>query len=320
MNERYGKNSLKAALHHQPIIFEATPPFGRPSQERLAEVAGNMADRLKSVGRIDAVNVPEIVEENHRGHPYYKNGDIRNFAKMLGDNTRTEVIANKIVAYIAMQELKIHLEESVGVGIRNVTLVGPQTSLRSYPGPSVIDANRVAKSILAEHNGLVGNIAIGQRNSEAERMLRKTAAGASFFTTQMIFEDEIHASTLIEYARLCEEAHIKPATVFLSFAPLVSHEDLEFYLWLGVEISEHTAAKILNKDGKTPEVKSIEHAVSIWDSASKTLSKAGKHVPLGINVEQVRQPTLSASIEMLRTLTELIRDHSEVRLSPETGR
>ena len=87
-----------------------------------------------------------------------------------------------------------------------------------YPGPSVSEANVVARHIMEAKgmdNLMIGNICLPERRDEAKRMLFKTLAGAQFFTTQILFDSRQIIDILVEYNRLCLSAGVKPASVLL---------------------------------------------------------------------------------------------------------
>ena len=165
--------------------------------------------------------VPELVDENHEGRPRYRSYDPREYAVHLTSRTGHPGIVTKVVAHFPSSgALREWAERSVRMGVQNVVLVGGSSSRIPYPGPAVVEADRVVGPIVSAAGGVVGNIAIPHRSEEAARMLRKTQAGAAFLTTQLLFEAQSTIGALREYGRLCREARIPPATVVLSFAPL----------------------------------------------------------------------------------------------------
>lgn len=315
-------NPLNDALGNHPLVFEIRPPIGEKDRASLSELARKTSDQLKSTGRLNGINIPEIADENHEGKPWYRTRHNPDIAKLLEDSLGIETIVNKSVAYLQDQEFRKYIEETRGLfGLRNFTVVGPNTSARSYPGLSVPDATRIAKHMLSESNGLVGNVSIPQRVGEPDRMLKKTIAGTDFFTTQLIFEPEgVHISRLIEYARLCEEAGVKPAAVLLSFAPLLNKEDYEFYVWLGAELSEDTARRILKNDGKDAVDNSVQNAQLVYINAKRRLKKAGKFVPVGVNVGEVRPGHGTAPVTMLNSFADLLRNGTDVSVALEHRR
>ena len=61
--------------------------------------------------------------------------------------------------------------------------MGGNTRHHRYPGPSVSEANVIARHIMEAKgmdNLIIGNICLPERRDEAKRMLFKTLAGAQF--------------------------------------------------------------------------------------------------------------------------------------------
>src|SRR5207247_9071193 len=87
---------------------------------------------------LDAVNIPEVLEENHAGQPFYRDLDPRDFAALLGD-LRVDPIVNKVVAHVPSESLlRRWIHESLEQhALRNFVLVGGNSSRVRYPGPSV---------------------------------------------------------------------------------------------------------------------------------------------------------------------------------------
>ena len=291
--------TLAEALHHHPLFFEAAPISHRVSAARQETHRTELVRRLEPLSRLDALDVPELVDENHEGKPYYRSGDPRVFGRVLHDALGLPAIVNKVVAHLSSSEaLKTWVSETLTYGIRDVILVGGSSRYIPYPGPTVVDANRLCRKLLAPEGGLVGNIAIPQRTGEAHRMLAKTRAGASFFTTQIVLDAEAVARMLVDYDRLCRAAGLAPAPVLISVAALADEGDAEFVRWLGADISERTERNILAGDEPGAVARSIEFALSAVKTVGSSLRDASAAVPLGVNVEQISQRHLEPALKM----------------------
>jgi 5,10-methylenetetrahydrofolate reductase len=259
---------------------------------------------ILSIPRIDAIDVPELVDENHDGRPYYRSGDVRAFAQKLGERTGRDVIINKVVAHVHSTEaLTGWLRETVERGIHHAVLVGGSSRYIPYPGPAVTEANRLCVGILKEVNGSLGNIAIPQRIGEAHRMLSKTRAGASFFTTQIVFDADAMSRLLVDYERLCQQAGLSPATVLISVAPIADEGDAEFVRWLGADFPEAAEQWILNSDESGASARSVQNALSVWGRVTQGAAEAKLTLPVGVNVEQLSPRHLSSAGEMLRAFS-----------------
>ena len=303
------------ALRARPLLFEPVPPTARSSAARASTLTEEVIRRLSAVPRLDAVDVPELVDENHDGRPYYRSGDYRSFARTVGERVGVEVVVNKVVAHLpSSTALEAWTRETVTLGIRHLVLVGGSSRYIPYPGPTVSEANRVCRPLLAAAGGELGNIAIPQRTGEAHRMLAKTRAGAAFFTTQILFDSELLLRMLREYDILCRQAGIAPASVLVSMAPLADEGDLEFVRWLGADVTEAAERAILNGDEGGAGARSIRHALRTWEEVRTGAEQDRMEVPLGVNVEQISQRHLATATEMLEAFA---RELGPVSVGPE---
>jgi hypothetical protein len=292
---------LRTALSGHPLAFEPVPPTVRSNPVRSGLLVEELVRLLRSVPRLDTINVPELVDENHDGRPYYRTGDVREFARTLGEQTGREVIVNKVVAHLpSPAALEEWVAETVRQGIKNVVLVGGSSRYIPYPGPPVLEANRICERVLAPVAGLLGNIAIPQRTGEAHRMLAKTRAGTAFFTSQILFDAGAVVALLQEYDRQTRAAEVSPAAVLLSFAPIADDTDAEFVRWLGADIPESAEQAILNGEDGSAAARSVRRAREVYSEVAAAARAGEWRIPLGVNVEQISQRHLTSAVEMLR--------------------
>ncbi len=294
--------NLSTALADRALLFEPVPPSVRANPVRSGLHVEELVRLLRGIDRLDGIDVPELVDENHEGRPYYRTGDVRGFARTVAELSGRTVVVNKVVAHMpSVGELERWVTETVEQGLRDVVLVGGSSRYIPYPGPPVIEANRICHRLLAERDGHVGNIAIPQRMGEAHRMLAKTRAGAAFFTTQILFDGGSVVRMLREYDREARAVGAAPSAVLLSFAPIADEADAEFVRWLGADLPEDAEGTILNAgDDLPPAARSVLRALEVYREVDRTRSAEGWSVPLGVNVEQVSQRHLASAVEMLR--------------------
>ncbi|MCI4326686.1 MAG: hypothetical protein L3K16_03500 [Thermoplasmata archaeon] len=298
---------LVAALAARPLFFEPVPPSARAPEARVEAQFQAARTLVTEVGRVDAVNVPELVDENHDGRPYYRSGDVRWFARRLAEATGAEAVVNKVVAHLPSAEAtSAWAEQTVARGVRSFVLVGGSSRYIPYPGPAVAEANRLCRSAATVAGGALGNIAIPQRVGEAHRMLAKTRAGATFFTTQIAFDPTATVRLVREYDVLCRQSGLPPAAVVVSVAPLADEADAEFVRWLGADMPEATERAILNGDERGAAGRSVERALALWTEVRRAAAAAQAEVPLGVNVEQLSQRHLESAAEMLRAFAPAI--------------
>ncbi|MCI4349958.1 MAG: hypothetical protein L3K15_00355 [Thermoplasmata archaeon] len=305
------RRSFAEALAERPLFFEPLPPSARSSPARVKAHIDEVVRLLAGVPRLDAVDIPELVDENHDGRPYYRSLHPPEFGRTVGERTGCEVIVNKVVAHLpSVDALAVWMRETIERGIRNFVLVGGSSRYIPYPGPAVTEANRVCHPLVAEAGGRLGNIAIPQRTGEAHRMLGKTRSGASFFTTQILFDSDAVLKMIQEYGRLCAQAGLAPAAVLLSVAPLADEGDAQFIRWLGADIPEAAERTILNGDETGASARSIAQALRLWDEVRRGIERAHVEVPVGVNIEQVTQRHLATAATMLAEFAPRLDDRN----------
>ncbi|HEV2448993.1 MAG TPA: hypothetical protein VGU43_01110 [Thermoplasmata archaeon] len=292
--------SLGEALAARPLLFEPVPPSVRADPVRSGLHTETLVRMLRAQPRLDAVNIPELVDENHDGRPYYRSGDPRRFASTLAAGAGCEAIVNKVVAHLPSAEgLADWARETVGLGLRHAVFVGGSSRYIPYPGPPVIESNRICAELFGAVDGRIGNIAIPQRTGEAHRMLAKTRAGAAFFTTQILFDGSSVSALIREYGERCAAERVVPAAVLLSVAPLSDEADCEFVRWLGAEVPEETERSLLGPGDEGAARRAGRLALEVWQAVRARAESERSSVPLGVNVEQISQRHLSAAVEML---------------------
>jgi 5,10-methylenetetrahydrofolate reductase len=288
VTESTARRPLARALADRPLFFEPTPPTGRASLARVAERVAEVARLVAEIPRVDAVDVPDLVDENHEGRPFYRSVDPRAFGRAVAERAGCEVVINKVVAHLDdLAALDAWVRATLEAGLRHLVLVGGSSRYIPYPGPPVAEADRVARPLVRAAGGLVGNIAIPSRTGEAHRMLAKTQSGASFFTTQLVFDAEAPARLLREYDQLCRRAALPAGAVLLSFAPIADEQDAEFVRWLGAELPEPVEQAIVEGTPEEAVRRGIDRSLAVWDEVVRSVADGDLAVPLGVNVEQI---------------------------------
>ena len=315
------RESFRKSLKSMPLIFTVVPlrdsKTGDPEHDN--RIVKNIESRIMEIShtlsnypKLTAVNVPELVEENHEGKPRYNSIYTRKLAKGIADGIGREAIINKVVAHMeSYDEFANWIIETESQGIRNIVLVGGNTRHHRYTGPNVSEANLIARHLMKikELDDLtIGNICLPERSGEARRMLYKTISGADFFTTQMLFESDHITHLLKEYSELCKKAEVSPATVILSFAPLKSVADLNLLDFLGVDLPDETKDYILvNENVWRASEKSIKNALSVLKRISEQKDIMFPNLNIGINVEQLTKSNMPYSIKMLEEFQKIIK-------------
>jgi len=304
---------LSRLLDRRPLIFTALPlrdsRTGDPEHDRkiLRNINARkeeLARELKGIKRLNAVSVPELVEENHEGKPRYNSVYTRALSRGTADLLGRDAIVNKVVAHMESYDKFVDwISETSSMGIRNIVFVGGNTRHHRYPGPSVSEANVVAHKL--SEKGVIGDVTIGnisipERRDEAKRMLFKTFTGAKFFTTQVLFDSSMITDLLREYGKQCESAGLKPATLILSFAPLKGSADLNLLDFLGVDLPEKARDYIIEGgDASEAPMRSLLNALRVYGEVLRAVEGESISVPIGVNIEQLTKSNFSSSIRMI---------------------
>ena len=285
-------------MNHK-IIFEVMP-YSRTSSETYAQkFTQKLAEAINELKEVTLVNIPEIIEENHNGEPYYRNIDPRKFGKELREICKKEIMINTVVVHNPRDKFIQWLDESINsYEIRNFVFVGAKIPSIKYPGPSVPEANLIAK----QKNVNYGNIFIPDRPGESDRLLEKTKAGCKFFTSQVLFEGNSAIRTIRSYAEKCKANGIKPVKFYLSFAPVSSEDDITFIKWLGAEMSKSTEQRLKNADNIGEE--SITLLLDLIKKILQSNMKSG--VEIGFNVEYIMLHNLNLAEELVKKASTLL--------------
>src|SRR5437870_2547112 len=79
------RRPFREALASTPVVLEIVPPGRRVTEKAVNTFVERVRDSVRSLKNLDAVNIPEVLEENHAGQPFYRDLDPRDFAALLGD-------------------------------------------------------------------------------------------------------------------------------------------------------------------------------------------------------------------------------------------
>ena len=282
-----------------PIVFfeQVPPPADRPEslQSTLEELG-------KVRGLVDAINIPEIHDEERKGDRTYKfvpRVEPRILGARIARELNTEVVINRVVVH-SPDQLDWLRQSYAEYGVRHVVLVGGESSQVSYPGPNVTES-----ALQAQAAGLavcLGGITIPSRDHEADRIRAKNAAGLQFFTSQILFDSN-------DVVWLVQRLNGLAARVFLSFCPVSHPGDLKFLRWLGADIPNDLDRFLLegnNGSGVSAET-CFERSLNL---AQRILMDVFDNLPpdppaLGLNIEHINQRNYRGAIKMLDQLGNL---------------
>ncbi len=300
------------------ILYELLPPANHDSSTSSLDAYIECAiDLLTSTPiAIDAVNIPEIREEDHstskRTKMYVPKMNPGVFAKKLekASYSHVEVILNHCTVYEPWKKQKLWLDSVITEhNINAIILVGGSCAKTKYPGPSVVEmGDYILKKY--QNNMLCGGITIptrrchDQENDEPYRLYTKGLHGMDFFTTQIIYEPISIKLLLRDYAKVCHERKVDPKRIFLSFAPVSTNKDLEFLRWLGVSIPKTVENELFKADIGIGW-RSTKTAVNILQEILNFMVEEDIHVPLGLNIEHITRHNFELSLEFVERLGKL---------------
>ena len=295
----------------RPVVaYEILPP--REKDGTLNSYAEKISSLLSQT-HIDAINIPEVHEENARGLRPVKNlerAEAREFGRLLQDNVGIEAIVNRVTVHNDLGYQKDWIKETFyDYDIENLILVGGESSDIKYPGPSV---NETSEYITRDLNAgrfdfFSGGITIPSRKIESVRLLKKGSNGIEFFTSQVLYDGKKIKKMLKYYDDVCKENNVLPRRILLSFAPVSSKKNIDFLKWLGVEIPSQTEKRLTNKKTSMSD-ESLEIASDILKSILNNNEKLGITVPIGLNVEHIMSYNFQSSINMLQELSKIYRE------------
>ena len=254
---------------------------------------------------IDGINIPEVREETRNGKR--KQFEIikvepKVIAKYLKIHSDIDIIINRPTVYTPWNEQEIWFKKVYSEGIRNIILVGGESSRVKYPGPSVLETSVKLKKILPDI--FLGGIIIPTRKNEADRVFKKSEAGIEFFTSQILYDSYFAKKFLKEYFYLCNRNKVLPKMIFLSFTPVSTPKDIELLQWLGVDIPKKTVS-YLQKGWFGMGWRSLDLCLDIFEDILEYTSKNKINVPLGLNIEHVNRHNFESSFILLERISRL---------------
>jgi hypothetical protein len=251
---------------------------------------------------VDGVNLPEILDEargTERTSKFVPRVEPRLLGSRIQRELGAEVVLNRVVVHDPKPETWFR-ETSLERGLRQIILVGGESTGVSYSGPSVMEA-----AALVRREGLpimLGGITIPSRRNESERIRAKVKAGINFFTSQVLFDSN-------DVVWLVQRLNGLQARVFLSFAPVSHRRDLQFLRWLGADIPQNLDRFLLGSEEAAAASASTCLERSL-DLAQRILMDVFDHLPpdpplLGLNIEHINRRNFSPAIKMLDRLGNL---------------
>ena len=291
-------------------VLEAVPPELHRGEAAIEAVVEKVA-RVQAACPIDVVNIPEIHEEpsrsdqGERRQPFAPRMAPRDLARVLHERLGVESMINHVVVHHASEQALVDWvnETWEAYGIRRFVLVGGGRHSVRYPGPGVTRANGLLRERSRVESLRIGNICIPSRHDEAERIAAKTAAGADFFTTQILYEPEAFTALL---DTLAARAALPPE-ILLALCPIRNARNLRFLLWLGVTVSD-ALYDWLTADDAQVLARSLEQIRHAWAQIVAHQRAHGRAAPaLDINLAPIGPIPPAATVALAKDLAALHR-------------
>jgi 5,10-methylenetetrahydrofolate reductase len=293
--------AFRDALSHPDVpmtLFEVVPPaVVKPEalEASLRELAG-----LR--GRTDAINIPEIHDEDRPGErasKFIERVEPRILGSRIKRELGIEVVINRVTVHDPEPE-RWFRETSESWDITNWVLVGGESKDIQYPGPNPVEGARLVKSLDLPVS--LGGITIPSRVNEPERIRKKHAQGVDFFTSQVMFDSN-------DLVWLIQRLNGVEARIFISFAPVTNRRDLQFLRWLGVDIPHDLDRFLLGPEQNAAAAAEtcLERSINL---AQRILMDVFDNLPpdpppIGLNLEHITRRNFAPALAMLDRLGNL---------------
>src|SRR5437879_13065382 len=90
---------FRERLASVPVVLEIVPPGRRASEKAVTSFVDRLREAMLSLRTLDAINIPEVLDENHAGQPFYRDMDPRVCASLLRGDLPPDTIGKKVAAH-----------------------------------------------------------------------------------------------------------------------------------------------------------------------------------------------------------------------------
>lgn len=274
----------------QPISFEMFPPKGELTLEKAHEV-GEAFSQLE----------PDFISVTYSAGGSANNAATTHIASMIQREFSTTTMAHLTCISLHTDELRIKIDEMKEAGIQNVLALRGDVPAGVPTGPGCADY-RYAMDIIPElvdAGFCVGAAAYPEGHIECDdldlslaHLKLKQDAGASFFVTQLFFDNEL-------FYRFQERAQKAGITVPITagIMPFMSKQQISRMVFLCGASLPSPVIKLLARYEDDPE--SLQ-AAGI-DYACRQLEDLAEHGVDGLHVYTMNRPSVAhAAMSALR--------------------
>lgn len=292
------------------LLYGITPPKATMPLEKVQSAADKSLDLLCAMD-IDALIVYDVQDESARTNeerpfPFSSALDPFEYTSRYLQRLTIPKIIYRPAGKFSKEELTQWLHQlstnnfyPVFVGLPSPDFV-VKTSLKE-----AYDIWRTHH----EHHSVIGAVTIPERHAllkdEDVRMMDKVSSGVSYFISQCIFNVDYTKQTLQALVDNCQSCQKELPTVIFTLTICGSAKTLDFMEWLGIHVPDDIKAEL--KVIKNPAARSVEIATAI---ANDLISYCQQNqIPFGFNIESVavRREEVEASIELLKTVDQLLK-------------
>src|SRR5436309_5280852 len=95
------RRAFRKSLLATPLVLEIVPPSRRASEKAISALVDRVRDAVRTLGNLDGLNLPQVLDENHQGQPFLRNLDPRDFAERRGYDLGVDPMRKTVVVHAA---------------------------------------------------------------------------------------------------------------------------------------------------------------------------------------------------------------------------
>lgn len=290
------------------VLYGMTPPKENSDITSVKQIASKHLERIKSLD-IDGVVLYDIQDESVRNNEERPFPFLPTFEpqKYSGD-----FLLGLDLPKVLFQVVGKHSEESLNKWMHNNlnngdlgVFIGNSSS--SQTTQITLDkAYNLRKEVASQM--LVGGVAIPERHfakkDEHLRIASKIKNGASFFTTQAVYNVEASKNMLSDYYYHSKSNNIPLVPIMMTFSPCGSKKTMEFMKWLGI----HFPKWLKNDLTYSEDILGASIDTCVRTFKELLNFSLNKGIPIGVNIESVsiRKDEIDASVELLENVKDLL--------------
>ena len=220
------------------VLYGMTPPKENTDVSRVREIASKHLNRIQSLD-IDGVVLYDIQDESARNNqerpfPFLPTFEPQKYSGDFLSELNLPKVLFQVVGKHSEDSLKNWMLNNVNKGDLGV-FIGNSSSSQSSK-VSLEKAYSLRNEFASEM--LVGGVAIPERHfakkDEHLRITSKIKSGASYFTTQAVYNVEASKNMLSDYYYYSKSNNLPLVPIMMTFSPCGSKKTMEFMKWLGI--------------------------------------------------------------------------------------